>query len=116
MSLVGGLCATAFPRSVDRGPIEACRPPPAAKTGPDFRDQSIAAPLKQLKWRVLHHPRQHFRDQSIAAPLKPAAVPSKPRPEAHFRDQSIAAPLKQAKHPQATHGLFISAISRSRPH
>src|SRR5581483_6803393 len=68
----------AFPRSVDRGPIEAwpagvfaatlkpARGSGAGKAASDFRDQSIAAPLKLADTRRRQPALADFRDQSIA--------------------------------------------------
>ena len=60
-----------FPRSVDRGPIEAWAPqPPAGPCPESFRDQLIAAPLKRCQCRPSRLRGRPFRDQLIAAPLK----------------------------------------------
>src|SRR5579875_2472922 len=89
-----------FPRSPDRGPIEALPACWGLSASPYFRDHQIAAPLKRaseirsgefspgfprsldrgpieaaarLRQRCL--PRPDFRDHQIAAPLKPAMGP-----------------------------------------
>jgi len=60
-----------------------------------FRDQLIAAPLKQRLFRQLTLAGQQFRDQLIAAPLKPPWLRfCNAVDETKFRDQLIAAPLK----------------------
>src|SRR5438132_567498 len=79
----------AFPRSYDRGLIEAPdRAPPAAPPPADFRDHMIAASLK---------PGQHsatFRDHMIAASLNRPRPPCCGAVLGHFRDHMIAASLK----------------------
>src|SRR5260370_1307834 len=64
-------CYAPFPRSADRGPIEA-RKLFASRSylRAYFRDQLIAAPLKRRRRRRLCSTAAHFRDQLIAAPLK----------------------------------------------
>jgi len=109
----------AFPRSDDRGHIEACRHAFSFECGLHFRDQMIAAPLKPAAWnppaqQKLAFPRSDdrgpiearsprgpakckcsdFRDQMIAAPLKPDDSYRTRAQISHFRDQMIAAPLK----------------------
>jgi len=61
-----------FPRSDDRGPIEACNGRRVCIPSTDFRDQMIAAPLKRRAFGVRPLGSTDFRDQMIAAPLKPA--------------------------------------------
>src|SRR5579875_3856333 len=61
----------AFPRSFDRGPIEAMRIERTRDTRTDyFRDHLIAAPLKRAWKKGYISQDQHFRDHLIAAPLK----------------------------------------------
>src|SRR5579885_2021735 len=105
-----------FPRSVDRGPIEALVA--AVLTSPwiDFRDQSIAAPLKRIDCPHARGRVANFRDQSIAAPLKHVNSGGTRDSRNNFRDQSIAAPLKQGRSGLYAQRSGISAISRSRPH
>ena len=62
-----------FPRSADRGLIEArSRLPIDCDRVADFRDQLIAASLKlcQTSWQIRSIGDDHFRDQLIAASLK----------------------------------------------
>src|SRR5579875_1471192 len=62
----------------------------------DFRDRSVAAPLKR-PWRLARAPRNlHFRDRSVAAPLKRSTAIAKGAGHAYFRDRSVAAPLKRS--------------------
>ncbi|GEM_PF-1192902 len=111
----------AFPRSPDRGPIEAGVVGGWPEGQPlDFRDHQIAAPLKHcaltLKRKMdVIFPRSpdrgpieaskalaarstvasHFRDHQIAAPLKHCPfAPGAGAAPPHFRDHQIAAPLK----------------------
>src|SRR5579883_1022507 len=63
--------AVKFPRSPDRGPIEASRlPGQSAPSSPNFRDLQIAAPLKLLRDVMAVPLDDDFRDLQIAAPLK----------------------------------------------
>ena len=63
-----------FPRSIDRGLIEATQLAFLAFAGcAHFRDQLIAASLKLKLRALLSPPRDHFRDQLIAASLKLSA-------------------------------------------
>jgi len=59
-----------FPRSNDRGPIEALYCLPESSFSANFRDRMIAAPLKHLKVRLDFRDVENFRDRMIAAPLK----------------------------------------------
>src|SRR2546422_919693 len=59
-----------IPRSIDRGPIEACWKMTGHGHGRRFRDQLIAAPLKLLVLIPTGLVDARFRDQLIAAPLK----------------------------------------------
>src|SRR5579875_1985865 len=116
----------AFPRSPDRGPIEAGGVGGWPEGQPlDFRDHQIAAPLKHcaltLKRKMdVIFPRSpdrgpidaskalaarstvasHFRDHQIAAPLKHCPfAPGAGAAPPHFRDHQIAAPLKPGGKP-----------------
>ncbi len=61
-----------FPRSKDRGPIEACRCGFCVICGGcGFRGRKIAAPLKPKKRGRDAWNRTRFRGRKIAAPLKP---------------------------------------------
>ena len=60
-----------FPRSIDRGPIEALWFPWSLSVHNScFRDQLIAAPLKRCRHCNIADSKTRFRDQLIAAPLK----------------------------------------------
>ncbi len=59
-----------FPRSNDRGSIEAFGTSAIVCSVISFRDQTIAAPLKQSPFFLIVQFQISFRDQSIAAPLK----------------------------------------------
>ena len=59
-----------FPRSNDRGPIEAYWPNISCRFRIDFRDLTIAAPLKPPYPKLCADQMLHFRDLTIAAPLK----------------------------------------------
>jgi len=90
-----GVSDRSFPRSIDRGPIEAFDGEVHPKRSAHFRDQLIAAPLKR---EGLYHflcSNIDFRDQLIAAPLKPLTRLLLPFLTINFRDQLIAAPLKR---------------------
>src|SRR5579875_2365415 len=65
-------CADAFPRPIGRGPIEASHSLANPRTSTtDFRDRSVAAPLKLLVARPVEGSAEgNFRDRSVAAPLK----------------------------------------------
>src|SRR5579875_3700224 len=115
----------AFPRSPDRGPIEAGVVGGWPEGQPlDFRDHQIAAPLKHcaltLKRKMdVIFPRSpdrgpieaskalaarstvasHFRDHQIAAPLKLDDSLERSRWCLDFRDHQIAAPLKPGGKP-----------------
>jgi len=67
-----GTGTSGFPRSIDRGPIEASGVMPASLMARYFRDQLIAAPLKLEKLFQKIRLGGNFRDQLIAAPLKQA--------------------------------------------
>src|SRR5437660_9756153 len=107
-----------FPRSIDRGPIEAQDDyRQALELQGYFRDRLIAAPLKRITritpWpRISPFPRSidrgpieaqeekpgqfipaHFRDRLIAAPLKRSKRLYSPARSGYFRDRLIAAPL-----------------------
>src|SRR5437867_3504601 len=93
-----GYCgvASGFPRSHERGPVEALggfsdlRPP---RDG--FRAHMSAAPLKQGGAGDVSKPTVRFRAHMSAAPLKPIGDAY---PDAHtisFRAHMSAAPLKQ---------------------
>jgi len=84
----------AFPRSIDRGPIEAQSRCGRSKRNRDFRDQLIAAPLKRPEGFERRTEAVYFRDQLIAAPLKLGGRANIDVLGPHFRDQLIAAPLK----------------------
>src|SRR5260370_41709407 len=78
-----------------------------------FRDQLIAAQLK-AKWETSSSPRRmHFRDQLIAAQLKDEARTPRARDGGpYFRDQLIAAQLKARRSPRPGRPpALISAIS-----
>ncbi len=119
-----------FPRSPDRGPIEALPACWLRSASAYFRDHQIAAPLKQRN-SPMHGLAKfpHFRDHQIAAPLKRASEirsgefsPGFPRspdrgpieaaarlrqrclPRPDFRDHQIAAPLKPAMGPPLAAG------------
>src|SRR5205807_10331631 len=59
-----------FPRSIDRGLIEASADLKPTSTPTNFRDQLIAASLKRLSSKHPERYNDHFRDQLIAASLK----------------------------------------------
>ena len=83
-----------FPRSEDRGPIEARSASAETRRHIHFRDLRIAAQLKQLLGNSLIHISRDFRDLRIAAQLKPPG-PRRFRGHIwHFRDLRIAAQLK----------------------
>src|SRR5579875_3119370 len=131
-----------FPRSPDRGPIEARKAPLMPRPASfHFRDHQIAAPLKLFLLQNQSSSLPYFRDHQIAAPLKltelrhcasgERAFPRSPDRgpiEAskalrlaigwvHFRDHQIAAPLKQILAlAEIEYRTPISAITRSRPH
>ena len=88
------MAATVFPRSEDRGPIEASVFVVAPLTPANFRDLRIAAQLKprQLALQLRHL--RHFRDLRIAAQLKRDTAPLASREGRDFRDLRIAAQLK----------------------
>src|SRR5438034_10705010 len=77
------------PRSIDRGPFEAGQPQEITPYSSEFRDRSIAAPLKPCVTRMVADYARQFRDRSIAAPLvtpgtanplrSPAPIPSRQR-------------------------------------
>src|SRR5579884_428759 len=99
-----------FPRSFDRGPIEAAQDATCLYLEPHFRDHLIAAPLKHRTSRPRRAVSPNFRDHLIAAPLKPR-FPVRRRPELqHFRDHLIAAPLKQKLEKRRLLRAAISAI------
>ena len=80
----------AFPRSADRGLIEA-----AMRSAEALTDR-----------------RRQFRDQLIAASLKPDLAPSRDDLAAEFRDQLIAASLKRLSNVLRRNAAHrISAIS-----
>ncbi len=92
-----------IPRSKHRGLIEAApasRPPLQCAS---FRDQNIAASLKQYQLiDETECPNETFRDQNIAASLKHrSTLPERVRKLA-FRDQNIAASLKHTRHTEHT--------------
>ncbi len=60
----------AFPRSSERGPIEAYTSPPEDTVAKDFRAHRSAAPLKLLPMLLLMLLVMHFRAHRSAAPLK----------------------------------------------
>ena len=127
-----------FPRSIDRGLIEAWSALFARSSASPFRDQLIAASLKPDCAGDTAEPLLAFRDQLIAASLKQEPLlQSKtwavtfPRSidrgliEAHwrraeataasaFRDQLIAASLKRpgARITKAVAGCFPRSIDR----
>ena len=86
-----------FPRSIDRGLIEATNVPIAmTASAAHFRDQLIAASLKRMSTPAHERRRATFRDQLIAASLKLQSSYRVRRYELrHFRDQLIAASLKR---------------------
>ena len=63
----------------------------------DFRDQLIAASLKQQILRTTANRLAHFRDQLIAASLKLRSSERCGACLRHFRDQLIAASLKRQR-------------------
>ena len=80
-----------------------------------FRDQLIAASLKQASAVAVRLAGATFRDQLIAASLKPAdARDTRSRMYAPFRDQLIAASLKphEAAGLAATDTAFPRSIDR----
>src|SRR5579884_2643152 len=84
-----------FPRSRDRGPIEASNSRLVRWASWYFRDHVIAAPLTPA---VPLHPfvrAVDFRDHVIAAPLKRDAASVVVALLFDFRDHVIAAPLKR---------------------
>src|SRR5437763_632486 len=83
-----------FPRSDDRGLIEALGSTGPPHCWPDFRDQMIAASLKRFFYLQLFFRFRYFRDQMIAASLKPLHHNLANIKVADFRDQMIAASLK----------------------
>ena len=84
-----------FPRSIDRGLIEAHDGPRNRQGITDFRDQLIAASLKLQVRQDLGRKSHHFRDQLIAASLKRGVAAMDGGAFAYFRDQLIAASLKR---------------------
>ena len=84
-----------FPRSIDRGLIEAFTSTPQELNVGGFRDQLIAASLKrELNVRVEVQNFLCFRDKLIAASLKPYLASPAGCCAPRFRDQLIAASLK----------------------
>ena len=82
-----------FPRSKDRGPIEARVAAARFRRRPGFRDLRIAAQLKPCSGSVSPvHLNSCFRDLRIAAQLKRAEFES--HESNGFRDLRIAAQLK----------------------
>ena len=101
-----------FPRSADRGLIEACHS--SGVTGsaaPDFRDQLIAASLKPQPSCGGSHEGGYFRDQLIAASLKRKGSKRYRGNRGYFRDQLIAASLKHSQPLRSAPPCQISAIS-----
>ena len=69
-----------FPRSIDRGPIEAVAALSTRRhDAVHFRDQSIAAPLKLVRYSMPVRVSTYFRDRMIAAPLKRRSRSARPR-------------------------------------
>src|SRR5207253_2213783 len=85
-----------FPRSIERGPIEAYTNMRSGATEtPSFRARSSAAPLKQIRRQAKASRRAGFRARSSAAPLKHGDVVFViAREIPGFRARSSAAPLK----------------------
>ncbi len=82
-----------FPRSKDRGPIEALMMPLQRQPELRFRGRKIAAPLKHGDCLILFPGNTCFRGRKIAAPLK-----LDPEPYGFG------------------HQIAVSAVERSRPH
>ena len=96
-SVRSAIASTAtFPRSIDRGLIEATIMRATVRgNAANFRDQLIAASLKRsLAHRAEQSDDRHFRDQLIAASLKHGQLRHELPVDCHFRDQLIAASLK----------------------
>ena len=84
-----------FPRSPERGPIEAVRSRQPAMLPTYFRALLSAAPLKQPQPRV--HPQQdqrHFRALLSAAPLKPPSFLSRVAMSALFPRSPERGPIE----------------------
>src|SRR5579872_5671084 len=97
-----------FPRSYDRGLIEAsrsCRSTHRSARG--FRDHMIAASLKRVPLAAPCRGQQCFRDHMIAASLKPIWILEPAPPFRSFRDHMIAASLKRAR---VAHGRFGRSV------
>src|SRR5215471_12707220 len=62
--------AVDFPRSIDRGPIEASRPHTRRCTCRPFRDPLIAAPLKLARRRILPWPNPTFPRSIDRGPIE----------------------------------------------
>jgi len=85
--------SSGFPRSIERGLIEAVGTGPLPNSRVSFRVQSNAASLKRVDLRALRRRELGFRVQSNAASLKP------------FADGS-----------QQEGAATVSAFNRTRPH
>src|SRR5579883_2980962 len=89
-----------FPRSPERGPIEAQRVVEiSSRTWQYFRAHLSAAPLKQYKGQYSHSSKREFPRSPERGPIEATqtAVARVQREAAHFRAHLSAAPLKQYK-------------------
>ncbi len=87
------------------------------RSGANFRDGNVAAPLKLDERRDDHPCSPDFRDGNVAAPLKHERAARRAGRSADFRDGNVAAPLKLRDHEDAADfRRHISATETSRPH
>ena len=81
-----------------------------------FRDQLVAASLKDRITPGNARPPLGFRDQLVAASLKDDGWHAQDRELHRFRDQLVAASLKAEHDASAPDHSSVSATNWSRPH
>ncbi len=100
-----------FPRSSERGPIEASRRPAAIRSSSNFRAHLSAAPLKQHAARLDDFLAVEFPRSSERGPIEARFLPAIWEWfSRHFRAHLSAAPLKQRRDPAARRARLISAL------
>src|SRR5689334_5368900 len=107
-----------FPRSEDRGPIEAFNADTANHQPAYFSRSEDRGPIEAsvCPWDN-RQPPPSFLDQKIEAPLKPLKACTWIRRAAAFLDQKIEAPLKPSSLRMVEREWrALSSIRRSRPH
>jgi hypothetical protein len=106
----------AYPRSLERGPIEALPPEMVPTVKTDIRALSSAAPLKRGQ-RGRHVRRIHRYPRSLErGPIEAAKRIWWAASGRYIRALSSAAPLKLCLQAGEDGVHLISALSRARPH